>query len=127
MRVLHEEPALFDGVAVDAAGELDAVALRRNIVTGEIARYLAGLDRLLEIEAELAREMLGERKAAHHPGRPAGPEGAPAPEAGKPELSARAGARPRPAASAGSSGSSGKAAASCCRVARAASGRPAAS
>jgi hypothetical protein len=33
-------------------------------VGGEIARYLAGLDRLLVIEADLARELLGERKAA---------------------------------------------------------------
>ena len=63
-RALGEEPLLFEGVSVDAAGELDAFALRRNIVAREIARYLAGLDRLLEIEAELAREVLGERKAA---------------------------------------------------------------
>ena len=49
---------------MDAAGELDSFALRRNIVSGEIARYLAGLDRLLAIEAELVREVLGERKAA---------------------------------------------------------------
>ena len=63
-RALGEEPMLFEGVSVDAAGELDAFALRRNIVAREIARYLAGLDRLLEIEAELARDVLGERKAA---------------------------------------------------------------
>jgi len=63
-RALGEEPMLFEGVSVDAAGELDAFALRRNIVAREIARYLGGLDRLLEIEAELAREVLGERKAA---------------------------------------------------------------
>jgi Domain of unknown function (DUF4388) len=63
-RVLGEESALFEGVSVDGAGELDSFALRRNIVTGEIARYLSGLDRLLAIEAELAREILGERKAA---------------------------------------------------------------
>jgi hypothetical protein len=62
-RALAEERALFEGVSVDAAGELDSFALRRNIVGGEIARYLAGLDRLLAIEAELAREVLGERKA----------------------------------------------------------------
>ena len=61
--MLGEHPALFDGVAVDAAGELDPIALRRNILTHEIARYLAGLDRLLEIEADLAREVMGERKA----------------------------------------------------------------
>jgi hypothetical protein len=59
-----EEATLFEGVSVDGAGELDSFALRRNIVSGEIARYLAGLDRLLAIEADLARELLGERKAA---------------------------------------------------------------
>jgi hypothetical protein len=64
MRALQEEPALFDGVSVDAAGELDSFALRRNIVTGELARYLGGLDRLLAIEGDLARDVLGERKAA---------------------------------------------------------------
>jgi len=63
-RALREEATLFEGVSVDGAGELDSFALRRNIVSGEIARYLAGLDRLLAIEAELARELLGERKAA---------------------------------------------------------------
>jgi uncharacterized protein DUF4388 len=63
VRANTEHPALFDGVAVDAAGELDTIALRRNIVTSEIARYLAGLDRLLEIEADLAREVMGEKKA----------------------------------------------------------------
>jgi hypothetical protein len=62
-RVIAEHAALFEGVAVDGAGELDSIALRRNIITHEIARYLAGLDRLLEIEAELAREAMGERKA----------------------------------------------------------------
>jgi hypothetical protein len=62
-RALDEEPALFEGVSVDAAGELDSFALRRNIVSGEIARYLAGLDRLLAIEAALVREPLGARKA----------------------------------------------------------------
>jgi hypothetical protein len=63
VRANTEHPALFDGVAVDAAGELDTIALRRNIVTSEIARYLTGLDRLLEIEADLAREVMGEKKA----------------------------------------------------------------
>lgn len=63
-KVLGEHAALFDGVAVDAAGELDPFALRRNIIGQEIARYLAGLDRLLEIEGELSREIMGERKAA---------------------------------------------------------------
>jgi hypothetical protein len=62
VRVLTEQPALFEGVAVDGAGELDPIALRRNIHTHEIARYLSGLDRLLEIEAELARQVLGEKK-----------------------------------------------------------------
>ena len=61
--MLREEPSLFEGVSVDAAGELDSFALRRNIVSGEIARYLAGLDRLLAIEVGLVRELLGERKA----------------------------------------------------------------
>jgi hypothetical protein len=62
--VMDEHPALFEGVAVDASGELDPIGLRRNIVAGELARYLSGLDRLLEIEGEIARETLGERKAA---------------------------------------------------------------
>lgn len=64
VRVAVEHPGLFDGVSVDAAGELDAIALRRNIVTREIAGYLRGLDRLLDVEAELGRELLGERKGA---------------------------------------------------------------
>lgn len=59
-----EHGALFQGVAVDTAGELDAFALRSNIASGELAGYLRGLDRLLEIEAALAREQLGEKKAA---------------------------------------------------------------
>jgi len=59
-----EYPALFEGVAVDEAGALDQVALRRNIVAAEIARYMGGLERLLEIEQALVRETLGERKAA---------------------------------------------------------------
>ena len=64
VRVAVEHPGLFDGVAVDPAGELDAIALRRNIVTREIAGYARGLDRLLDVEAELARELLGDRKGA---------------------------------------------------------------
>jgi hypothetical protein len=59
-----EHAALFEGVAVDTAGELDPFALRSNIVSGEIAGYVRGLDRLLAIESELAREVLGEKKAA---------------------------------------------------------------
>jgi Domain of unknown function (DUF4388) len=59
-----EHPTLFEGVAVDGGGALDAIALRRNIVVGEIARYLSGLERLLEIEQSLVRETMGERKAA---------------------------------------------------------------
>jgi hypothetical protein len=59
-----EQPALFEGVAVDGGGALDAIALRRNIVSGEIARYLGGLERLLDIEVTLVRETMGERKAA---------------------------------------------------------------
>ena len=64
VRVAVEHPGLFDDVAVDAAGELDAIALRRNILGREIAGYLRGLDRLLEVESQLARERLGERKGA---------------------------------------------------------------
>ena len=64
VRVAVEHPGLFDDVAVDGAGELDAIALRRNVVGREIATYLRGLDRLLEVESQLARERLGERKAA---------------------------------------------------------------
>lgn len=64
VRAHTEQPDLFEGVALDGAGELDPIALRRNIVGREIARYVAGLDRLLEIEGDLARETLGERKAA---------------------------------------------------------------
>ena len=62
--VSGEMPALFDGVAIDPNGELDPIALRRNILAAEIAGYLRGFDRLLQLEIELAREMLGERKAA---------------------------------------------------------------
>ena len=64
VRVAVEHPGLFDGVAVDGAGELDAIALRRNVLAREIAGYLRGLDRLLDVEADLARERLGERKGA---------------------------------------------------------------
>lgn len=63
-RVGSEHAELYEGVAVDAAGELDPIALRRNIVAREIASFVRGLGRLLEIETELAREILGERKAA---------------------------------------------------------------
>ena len=59
-----EHPALFEGVAVDGGGALDAIAVRRNVVGGEIARYLGGLERLLEIEVALVGETMGERKAA---------------------------------------------------------------
>jgi hypothetical protein len=62
-RACLEQPALFEGVAVDATGELDLIGLRRNILTQEISSYVRGLDRLLEIEGILAREILGERKA----------------------------------------------------------------
>ena len=63
-RAALELPALFEGVAVDASGALDPIALRRNVLTQEIASYLRGIDRLLEIEADLTREILGDRKAA---------------------------------------------------------------
>lgn len=59
-----EHGALFEGVAVDASGELDPIALRHNVVTREVARYLQGLDRLLDLEMGLARRMMGEKKAA---------------------------------------------------------------
>jgi hypothetical protein len=62
VRVAVEHAELFDGVAVDGAGELDALALRRNVLEREIAGYVRGLDRLLEVESELARELLGDRK-----------------------------------------------------------------
>jgi hypothetical protein len=61
--IVVEIPALFDGVAVDPEGEFDPIALRRNIVTGEVAGYMRGFDRLLEVEVDLARTMFGERKA----------------------------------------------------------------
>jgi hypothetical protein len=64
VKVSGEMPELFEGVAVDPEGELDAMSLRRNIVSHEVARYIRGLDRLLEIEGDLAREIMGERKAA---------------------------------------------------------------
>ena len=64
VRVGVEHPGLFDGVAVDAAGELDAIALRRNVLTREIAGYARGLDRLLDVETDLARERLGDRQGA---------------------------------------------------------------
>jgi hypothetical protein len=63
-RACSEHGPLFEGVAVDSSGELDAFALRSNIVSRELAGYVRGLDRLLEIEMELARERLGEKKAA---------------------------------------------------------------
>jgi hypothetical protein len=63
-RACSEHGPLFEGVAVDSSGELDAFALRSNIVSRELAAYVRGLDRLLEIEMELARERLGEKKAA---------------------------------------------------------------
>jgi len=63
-RANAEEAVLFEGVAVDESGELNSLALRRNILTHEIASYVRGLERLLEIETEMAREMMGERKAA---------------------------------------------------------------
>jgi hypothetical protein len=59
-----EHAALFEGVAVDPTGELDPIALRHNVVTREVARYLQGLDRLLDLEMALARQMMGEKKAA---------------------------------------------------------------
>jgi hypothetical protein len=63
-RAINEHGDLYEGVAVDTGGELDSFALRKNIATREISTYVKGLERLLEIETELARELLGERKAA---------------------------------------------------------------
>jgi hypothetical protein len=63
-RATAEHGDLYEGVAVDANGELDPIGLRHNIVTREIAGYVRGLDRLIEFEGELVREILGERKAA---------------------------------------------------------------
>jgi hypothetical protein len=62
--VSAEYEALYQGVAVDGGGSLDPEALTRNIMASEIAGYLRGFDRLLEIEFSLAREMLGARNAA---------------------------------------------------------------
>ena len=59
-----EHAPLFEGVAVDSSGELDPIALRHNVVTREVARFIQGLDRLLEVEMTLARKMMGEKKAA---------------------------------------------------------------
>jgi hypothetical protein len=63
-RARGELATLFEGVAMDRNGDLDAVALRRNIVSREVASYLRGLGRLLEIELGLIREGLGDRKAS---------------------------------------------------------------
>jgi hypothetical protein len=63
-QIRSEWGAVFEGVAIDAAGSLDAVALRRNIVMGEIGAYSRGLGRLLEIESAQAKAALGEKKAA---------------------------------------------------------------
>lgn len=59
-----EHPALFEGVAVHGTGDLDPIVLRRNIASGELVGYPKGLDRLLELEMDVARELLGEKKAA---------------------------------------------------------------
>jgi hypothetical protein len=64
LQASREHSDLLTGVAVDGRGELDSIALRSNIVSHEIARYLKGLDRLLEIEVALVRDLLGERKAS---------------------------------------------------------------
>jgi hypothetical protein len=63
-RITQEHPALFADVAIEPDGAIDLVQLQHNVVTGEIATYLRGLDRLLEIEERMARDALGERKAA---------------------------------------------------------------
>lgn len=63
-RAREDIPPLFEGVSIDGTGQLDAVQLRQNIVGHELASYRRGLDHLLEIEQEMARVALGERKAA---------------------------------------------------------------
>jgi hypothetical protein len=63
-QIRSEWGSVFEGVAIDASGSLDAVALRRNIVMGEIGAYSRGLGRLLEIESAQAKAALGEKKAA---------------------------------------------------------------
>lgn len=63
-QIRSEWGSVFEGVAIDGAGSLDAVALRRNIVMGEIGAYSRGLGRLLEIESAQAKSALGEKKAA---------------------------------------------------------------
>jgi hypothetical protein len=62
-QIRSEWGAVFEGVALDGAGSLDAVALRRNIVMGEINAYTRGLGRLLEIEAAQVKTAFGDRKA----------------------------------------------------------------
>jgi len=62
-QIRSEWGAVFEGVALDGAGSLDAVSLRRNIVMGEINAYTRGLGRLLEIEAAQVKTAFGERKA----------------------------------------------------------------
>ena len=47
-----------------AAGVATAVATILKVMTQEISSYVRGIDRLLEIEGSLVREILGERKAA---------------------------------------------------------------
>jgi hypothetical protein len=63
-QIRSEWGSVFEGVALDGSGSLDAVALRRNIVMGEIGAYSRGLGRLLEIESAQAKAALGEKKAA---------------------------------------------------------------
>ena len=63
-QIRSEWGAVFEGVALDGTGSLDAVILRRNIVMGEIGAYSRGLGRLLEIEAAQAKTALGSKKAA---------------------------------------------------------------
>ena len=63
-QIRSEWGSVFEGVAIDGAGSLDSVALRRNIVMGEIGAYSRGLGRLLEIESAQAKSALGEKKAA---------------------------------------------------------------
>jgi hypothetical protein len=63
-RLRAEQPALFAGVALEPSGRFDAAGLRRNVIAGEIASYVRGLERLLTIEDEMLRRVVGPKKAA---------------------------------------------------------------
>lgn len=62
--VNEEHPALFGGVAVDGKGQLDADALRQNVVEKNLTAFVPALHRLIEVELSLVKAMLGPRKAS---------------------------------------------------------------